>query len=201
MELLRCPACDGVLNPPEKDASEELRCSSCGRRFTRGHLDSLERQREQTVAPAQHPQPVAIENPDIARRVVVAVLPKPEPALPRGIKIILLVWGTCILVAVFIGCMQFTEQWSWDYLFENVGTALWRGLPLGISVAWSASWLRDDVPHETTAGEAIAQLRRENRKALGRETDENSPASSPKPADQPGDGTDAITRPSSDYQS
>jgi hypothetical protein len=198
MNLLRCPACDGVLKPNAEE--EGFRCSSCGRPFTQEHLESLERQRERTIDPTQQQPPVVIEAPDIARRVAVAVLPKPEPVLPWGIKLFLAVWGGIIIVAAIFGSMQFEREWSWDYFFESLGTGIWRGFPLSLSIVWSASWIRNEGPREPTAGEAIEELRQHNRRVLGSDEDENSPDSAPEPTGNPLESTDAITRPTSDNQ-
>jgi hypothetical protein len=173
MDMLRCPACDGVLEPFQREQQDVLGCQSCGRCYSPDYLEELEGWYEQgNTVPSRGQQMTPIAPPDFARRVQAATKPGLTES-QRLKRVFLQGWSSVFGFFILAGVLQWADTRDWKTLLILIGVGAVVGV--GSGLIWVCFFLRSAehlIPVDMTAGEAIEQLRQHNRKVLGRENEE-----------------------------
>lgn len=186
MNLIRCPACDGVLNSTPQHPLGELCCSTCRRHWTAEYLEALNQPRG--------PRTVQEENtvfsvPDISSRIN-TVVRAIEPLYHRKLRNTLL-WAFGIFMTLGLICSGIIEA--------ELGYGIWMffcSLFLSVALAgFTAMFFGIGGPGaDITAAEALEQIRQENRRANEEEQQETSSDLSPQPRGESTENTDTIKR-------
>ncbi len=200
MNFLRCPACDGVLEPFQRGQQEALGCQSCGRCFSPDYLEELEGWFERgQPAPSQSNQIASIESPNIARRVYGAIRPKPSQS-QRLRGLFFRGWASSVVFFTLFGYLNMSESDSWASLLPFAGLGAMIGLLSG--VVWVCFFLtpEGDAPsaEDGSAREVMEEPRHRDRLAVERIEGESGPNSAIQARPLAEDRPDAIKRTPSD---
>jgi hypothetical protein len=194
MNLLRCPGCDRVLEAVPPNPWGELRCTGCKSYWDRDYLDQLNQPRMPIV---ESEEKAVFSVPDISARINRAVLPT-DPFYHRKFRNTFFWSFGVFMVLGMLSCGFFGILERPASIVEMLFLSVFTSAPLAGTVALFIG-LQDPRP-DITVGEAIKQRREENRRSDGDQREGIDCDPSPKVSEQSTHGTDAITHPSSDYQ-